>query len=64
MPGDEVGCLYYSLRDKSFVAPTIHDGVLAPDIVCHFGKPGGILPQLYDGDRLATQWRAEPAPAS
>jgi len=26
-------------------------------VVRHFGQPGGVLPQLYDGDVLAATWR-------
>ncbi|MBW2734470.1 MAG: hypothetical protein JRH20_18955 [Deltaproteobacteria bacterium] len=62
MPPDDVGCLYYSPRSKLFVEPTLRDGVFVDELVCHFGAPGGVLPQLYNGDVLATTWKAEPAP--
>ncbi len=60
MPPDDVGCLYYAPADSMFVAPTFRDGVLADNVVRHFGTPGGVLPQLYDGDVLAARWKADP----
>ncbi len=42
-PAAEVGCLYYSMATQAFVVP---DGTAASaDIVTHFGRPGGVLPQ-------------------
>jgi hypothetical protein len=42
-PHREAGCLYYSLAAQCFVCP----GPDAPsDVVPHFGRPGGVLPNL------------------
>jgi hypothetical protein len=41
-PADEVGCLYYSKERKQFVG----DGLDAPDVVPHYGRPGGVLPRF------------------
>jgi hypothetical protein len=41
-PADEVGCLYYSKERQQFVA----DGLDAPDVVPHYGRPGGVLPRF------------------
>ena len=40
-PKDEVGCLYYDVDQERFVQP--EDGDTA---VPHYGRPGGVLPQL------------------
>lgn len=40
-PQDEIGCLYYSPSRRAFVDPRKAD-----DAVPHFGRPGGVLPQL------------------
>ncbi len=40
-PPDEIGCLYYSPAQRAFVDPR-----KAPDAVPHFGRPGGLLPQV------------------
>ena len=42
-PAEEVGCLYYSIREKKFVTPT---GKKDSQIVPHYGKPGGVLPSV------------------
>jgi hypothetical protein len=42
-PPDEVGCLYYSRSKQEFVAP---DGDLGDDVALHYGRPGGVLPQV------------------
>lgn len=46
-PASEIGCLYYSLKQKKFVAPSNKDAV-GPrrDIRPHYGRPGGILPRV------------------
>ena len=50
-PPEEIGCLYYSPGARKFVAP----GEGAPaDAVPHFGRPGGVLPQVYAGDPLSS----------
>jgi hypothetical protein len=44
-PHSEAGCLYYSPSAQCFVCP----GPDAPgDVVPHFGRPGGVLPNLID----------------
>lgn len=40
-PHEEIGCLYYSASHKSFVNP-----LEVTDSVPHFGRPGGVLPQI------------------
>lgn len=40
-PPEEIGCLYYSKSQKKFVAPRETD-----EVVCHYGRPGGVLPSL------------------
>ena len=42
LPHDEVGCLYYSPENNTFVG-TWRD---RRDVTPHFGRPGGILPKL------------------
>lgn len=50
-PTTELGCLYYSPSARRFVAP----GEGAPaDAAPHYGRPGGVLPQFYAGDSLAS----------
>jgi hypothetical protein len=47
---DEAGCLYYSGKERRFVAPSqISDTEISP----HFGRPGGVRPQVFPGDALA-----------
>lgn len=41
-PTTEVGCLYYSHKEKKFVTP----GPNYPDTTPHWGGPGGVLPVL------------------
>lgn len=49
-PAGELGCLYYSPGRHAFLMP----GPDSPaDLVVHFGRPGGVLPELYTGDALA-----------
>ncbi|MFQ5718603.1 MAG: hypothetical protein ACE5IK_03555 [Acidobacteriota bacterium] len=43
-PADEIGCLYYSASQGGFVDPRE-----VPDAVPHFGRPGGVLPQIQNG---------------
>ncbi|CAN5766196.1 hypothetical protein BH11GEM1_BH11GEM1_09920 [soil metagenome] len=42
-PSTEIGCLYYSVKSDRFVipAPDAESG----DILAHYGRPGGVLPQ-------------------
>jgi len=44
-PPDEIGCLYYSKSRREFVSDFASGD---PDIVPHFGRPGGIMPQVRD----------------
>ena len=50
-PPEEMGCLYYSPGERRFVTPGAGS---PPDAVVHFGRPGGILPELYAGDSLTS----------
>jgi hypothetical protein len=42
-PREEIGCLYYSASQQSFVDPRQFT-----DAVPHFGRPGGVLPRVVD----------------
>ena len=42
-PPEEIGCLYYSLSKEKFVSEFDSGD---PDIVPHYGRPGGVLPRL------------------
>ena len=42
-PVAEFGCLYYSTHSRTFVLPAPDNQV--GDVVPHFGRPGGVLPQ-------------------
>jgi hypothetical protein len=42
-PPEELGCLYYSKSRREFVSDFVSGD---PDIVPHFGRPGGVMPQL------------------
>jgi len=44
-PPTQMGCLYYSPREKIFVEPT---GAADDDSVPHFGRPGGVLPHVEE----------------
>ncbi len=50
-PSSEVGCLYYSPSARTFIEPRA-----GLDFVPHYGRPGGILPDLFNGDELAERW--------
>lgn len=41
LPPREIGCLYYSASREAFVDPRD-----VADAVCHYGRPGGVLPQV------------------
>lgn len=43
-PPNEVGCLYYSRGEARFVEPAAQPELSAQGIVCHYSRPGGILP--------------------
>lgn len=53
MPADEAGCLYYSPERLGFVEPPPAADAGATRVERHYGRPGGILPRFYQGDRLA-----------
>lgn len=46
-PPDTAGCLFWSPAPARFVMPAASD-IQAGIVVPHFGKPGGVLPQLAD----------------
>lgn len=45
-PPEELGCLYYSRSKHEFVS---RFSVGDPDVVPHFGRPGGVLPEVRMG---------------
>jgi hypothetical protein len=47
-PPAESGCLYFSTAVGQFVEPKTGASLDAEGIVCHFGRPGGILPKASD----------------
>ena len=49
-PPDEIGCLYWRPAADTFAMPAPHEG--APDVVPHFGAPGGVLPRPSDAAYL------------
>ena len=49
-PPDEIGCLYWSDGQGTFVMPT-PDEVSSGGAVRHFGAPGGVLPRVSDAPR-------------
>lgn len=50
-PPEELGCLYYSSEKKRFVAPQSKEAV-GVNYSLHFGRPGGVLPNMFMGDAL------------
>jgi hypothetical protein len=51
-PPDEIGCLYWSDARATFIMPTLSDfssGAVRP----HWGRPGGVLPQLVNDSLTA-----------
>jgi hypothetical protein len=45
-PPDELGCLYYSAREGRFVVPESGIALEEQGIELHFGRPGGLVPQV------------------
>lgn len=46
-PAEEFGCLYYSSEKDDFVSPSRGpDGSLENGVAPHYGRPGGVLPQV------------------
>ena len=41
-----VGCLYYSTSQQKFISPEMPDVELKDDVLIHFGKLGGVLPNV------------------
>ena len=53
-PPDDAGCLYWSVSECEFVLPAIDD-IATKRVIPHFGRLGGVLPQLpnpVDRDHL------------
>lgn len=46
-PPDEIGCLYWSANAGRFVMPTA-DSRATGSVTPHFGRPGGVLPQVSE----------------
>ncbi len=49
LPPEDLGCLYYSRSDNTFVAPLAEELKTDSNIVRHFGRPGGVLPMFVEG---------------
>lgn len=47
-PPEELGCLYFAVRDERFVVPSAAATLAAQGIVPHYGAPGGVLPRVAD----------------
>jgi len=45
LPPNEVGCLYYNTQEKAFMT-TLPEPKRAQSIICHYGRPGGVLPAV------------------
>lgn len=58
-PPEELGCLYYSRQHEGFVAPDPGASLEQQGIVVHFGRPGGVLPQL-SGTPIAPRRKRDP----
>lgn len=52
-PPSEIGCLYYSAKQKTFISPRRGPEGSDDEYQAHFGRPGGVLPRFYQGDVLA-----------
>jgi hypothetical protein len=44
LPPEEIGCLYYSTKGRTFLAPTAD----MKDVVPHYGRPCGVLPRILE----------------
>jgi hypothetical protein len=44
-PPDEIGCLYYSRAQQKFVG-RFNPSDVGKDLLPHYGRPGGVLPQV------------------
>lgn len=47
-PPDELGCLYWSADREEFVLPRSDASLADQGIVPHFGRPGGVMPRMWD----------------
>jgi hypothetical protein len=45
MPPDQIGCLYFSTTEQSFVQP---EPTQLAAVVAHYGRPGGVLPRVLE----------------
>ena len=48
-PAEEIGCLYYSAEQGTFVMPSPDADGAAARLLTHFGLPGGIVPRIVNG---------------
>jgi hypothetical protein len=44
-PPSEIGCLYYLASRDAFVEPDANQSLEEQGVVCHYGRPGGVLPR-------------------
>jgi hypothetical protein len=49
-PPDELGCLYHHPASGGFVLPSADRPLAEQGVVCHFGAPGGVIPQVRAAD--------------
>jgi Nucleotidyl transferase AbiEii toxin, Type IV TA system len=47
-PAEEIGCLYWSQRERRFVLPRAGVSLEAQGIVLHYGTPSGVVPGIAD----------------
>ncbi len=47
-PPEEVGCLYYAVKEERFVMPGGQTNAAGQEIVPHYGAPGGVVPRVAD----------------
>jgi Nucleotidyl transferase AbiEii toxin, Type IV TA system len=55
-PAEELGCLYYAIREGRFVVPRPAVGLAEQEVVPHFGAPGGVLPRIAESRVEAADW--------
>lgn len=46
LPPEELGCLYFSVKQNRFVVPEAKPLKNSKDVVAHYGRPGGMLPRI------------------
>lgn len=49
-PADQIGCLYYSPSATKFVIPDGECTFKGSPVELHYGRPGGVLPNLYQAE--------------